>query len=49
MEDNYWNDFLKSGSVEDYLKYKMIKEQEFADESEYNYGTYYQGTEGRRE
>lgn len=22
MEDEYWNDFIKSGRIEDYLKYK---------------------------
>lgn len=22
MEDEYWNDFMKSGRIEDYLKYK---------------------------
>lgn len=49
MEENHWDNFLKTGSVEDYLNYKAVKERVASDESDYNNGTYYQGTESRRE
>lgn len=49
MEENYWDSFLKTGSVEAYLNYKAVKEQAGTDESDHNNGTYYQGTESRRE
>lgn len=50
MEDNKWNEFLKTGSVEDYLAYsqeqKLFKEVESKVENS-NSGTDYQGNQYR--